>query len=66
MLLKPAFRPLKSMLTVCLIYFFSLSLKSQSSGEGTMTQFYIVIIVFAVIVLGAVISFFVSSKKRKD
>ncbi len=66
MLLKSARRPLKSMLSVCLIYLFSLTLKSQSSGDGTMTQFYIVIIVFAIIVLGAVISFFVSSKKRKD
>ena len=66
MLLKPAFRSLKSVLTICLIYLLSLTLKSQSSGEGKMTQFYIVIIVFAVIVLGAVISFFVSSNKRKD
>ncbi|MFI5170815.1 MAG: hypothetical protein ACHQFW_00405 [Chitinophagales bacterium] len=65
MRIKPSIWSVKGLLSFYFMYLLSLTLKSQTGGEGTMTQFYIVIIVFTVIVLAAVISFFVS-KKRKD
>lgn len=44
----------------------NLTLKSQSHGDGDMTQFYIVSIVFVVLIVGGVLSFFVTNKKKRD
>jgi hypothetical protein len=48
-----------------MLYVANIALKSQTKGNGSMTQFYIVTIVFTVLVLAAVISIFISKKKKK-
>ncbi|HMX04264.1 MAG TPA: hypothetical protein PLL28_06345 [Chitinophagales bacterium] len=65
MLLKQTFRPLRYTTLLFLLYVANISLKSQSKGNGSMTQFYIVTIVFTVLILAAVISIFISKKKKK-
>jgi cell division protein FtsW (lipid II flippase) len=66
MLLKQTIRPLKLALLLSLLFVANLTLKSQSKGDGDMTQFYVVSIVFVVLIVGGVMSFFVSNKKKKD
>ncbi|HRF78052.1 MAG TPA: hypothetical protein PLJ00_14110 [Chitinophagales bacterium] len=66
MLLKQAIRPAKLTLLFCTLFLANLTLKSQSHSNGDMTQFYIVSIVFVVLIVGGVMSFFVSNKKKKD
>ena len=65
MILKQTLRPLRYSTLLCLLYVANISLKSQTKGNGSMTQFYIVTIVFTVLVLAAVISIFISKKKKK-
>lgn len=57
------FKPYAGML---LFYALSFVLKGQSSSDGSMTQFYIVAIVFAIIILAAILSFFISQKKKRN
>jgi hypothetical protein len=66
MLLKQAIRPLKSSLLLSILFLASITLRSQEDKEGSMTQFYIVSIVFTVLVVGGVLSFFISNKKKRD
>jgi multisubunit Na+/H+ antiporter MnhB subunit len=66
MKLKATQQHFKPYIGMVLLYALSLVLKGQSSGEGSMTQFYIVAIVFAVIILAAILSFFISQKKKRN
>ncbi len=66
MLSKLIVRPLKYTMLLCMLFVANLTLKSQSHGEGDMTQFYIVSIVFVVLIVGGVLSFFVTNKKKRD
>lgn len=64
MLAKRTFRPLRPIGILLMLYVASIALRSQEQGGASMTPFYIVTIVFTVLVVAAVISFFVSNKKK--
>ncbi len=66
MLLKQAVRPLKLTMLWSVLFIANVTLKSQENKEGGMTQFYIVSIVFTILVVGGVLSFFISNKKKRD
>jgi len=66
MLLKQAIRPLKLTMLLSALFAANITFKSQESREGGMTQFYIVSIVFTILVVGGVLSFFISNKKKRD
>lgn len=56
----------KPIAVLCLLYTVNITLKSQGQNSNSMTPFYVVTIVFTVLVVGAVISFFISKKKKKN
>lgn len=64
MLAKQLSLQLRPILVPCALYVANLTLKSQTQGSASMTPFYIVTIVFTVLIVAAVISFFISKKKK--
>ena len=64
MILKQTSTLLRPIMALSLLYLGNLSLKSQTHNSGSMTPFYIVTIVFTVLVVAAVISFFIKNKRK--
>ncbi len=55
---------MRPVVILSLLYLANLSLKSQTHSSANMTPFYIVTVVFTVLIIAAVISFFIKNKRR--